>query len=136
LSETPPLLLQHLLPVVELNQTIVIYPEVLSDTTRLLLTEGSPEPELYGRNLILNATLYRLAVNVPLDLLRDRSAMLIHLHLRRKKMYRLELEGWMVLILHKETLQTRSWRYFTVNGTLDVGCKCSSDTKHTAHLNR
>jgi hypothetical protein len=83
LSKIPPLPLQHL-PVVELNQTIVTHPEVILDTTWLVLIEASPEPGLFVRNLILNPLMFTLAGDVVCMLLTERSVMLIHSHLRKE----------------------------------------------------
>jgi hypothetical protein len=133
LSKIPPLLLQHL-PVVEVNQTIVTHPEVLFDTTWLVLIEASPEAEQFGRNLIVNPVMFTLAGNVMCRLLMERSVTLIHFHVR-KEMHRTDSERRTVPIPQKETY-TRSWPCFTVNGTLDVGRKCSSDTEQTLLLSR
>lgn len=101
LSKTPLLLLQHL-PVVELNQTIVTHPEVLLDTTWLVLIEASPEAGQFVRNLIVNPVMFTLAGNVLCRLLMEGSVTLIHLHLR-KQMHRTDSERRTVPIPQKET---------------------------------
>lgn len=134
LSKTPPLLLQHL-PAVVLNQTIVTHPEVLLDTTWLVLIQASPEAGQFGRNLILNPVMFNLVGNEMCRLLTERSVTHTHFHLR-KEMRRTDSKRQEVPILQKETLQTRSWSCFTVNETLNVGRKCSSDTEQTLHHSR
>lgn len=135
LSGIPPLLLQHL-HAVELNRKTATRPETLLDTIWLVLTEGSTEPALYGRNLIFKPVILRLAETELCTLLMERSATLTRLHRRRRKMHRLELEEWTLLILEKRTFRTRLRASSTANVKLNVGCKCSSDTEQIAHLNR